>query len=56
MAHTVTSNSGHTKRALKRLCPIGTPGHGNIHVLRHPDHMLFENAADRIFYWVSFNV
>ena len=28
----LTCNSAHTKRALRALCPEGTPGHGNIHV------------------------
>jgi hypothetical protein len=37
---------------LQSLCPEGTPGHGNIRVLRHPDHNVFENAADMTLYWV----
>lgn len=24
-----------------------------MHVLRHPDHNIFENVADMTFYWVS---
>ncbi len=44
-------NSLHSKRALHALCPPGTPGHGNISVLRHPDHNVFENAGDMTFYW-----
>ncbi|CAD0111228.1 unnamed protein product [Aureobasidium uvarum] len=28
----LTCNSAHTKRALRALCPEGTPGHGNIHL------------------------
>ncbi|KAK5798708.1 hypothetical protein VI817_004998 [Penicillium citrinum] len=47
----LTCNSAHTKHALRNLCPEGTPGHGNIHVLRHPDHNIFENAADMTLYW-----
>ncbi|KAJ5094977.1 hypothetical protein N7532_007268 [Penicillium argentinense] len=47
----LTCNSAHTKHALRNLCPEGTPGHGNIHVLRHPDHNVFENAADMTLYW-----
>ncbi|KAF4969511.1 hypothetical protein FZEAL_10221, partial [Fusarium zealandicum] len=42
----LTCNSAHTKHALRALCPKGTPGHGNIHVSRHPDHNPFENLAD----------
>ncbi|OQD70485.1 hypothetical protein PENDEC_c023G02317 [Penicillium decumbens] len=47
----LTCNSAHTKHALQNLCPEGTPGHGNIRVLRHPDHNVFENAADMTLYW-----
>ncbi|KAJ5577457.1 uncharacterized protein N7459_006421 [Penicillium hispanicum] len=47
----LTCNSAHTKHALQSLCPEGTPGHGNIRVLRHPDHNIFENAADMTLYW-----
>jgi phospholipase D1/2 len=47
----VTCNSEHTKHALQALCPEGTPGYGNIRVMRHPDHNIFENAADMTFYW-----
>lgn len=47
----LTCNSAHTKHALRNLCPEGTPGYGNIKVLRHPDHNIFENAADVVFYW-----
>ncbi|KAJ5364890.1 uncharacterized protein N7496_010603 [Penicillium cataractarum] len=47
----LTCNSAHTKHALRSLCPEGTPGHGNIRVLRHPDHNVFENAADMTLYW-----
>ena len=47
----VSSNSAHTKHALHGLCPPGSPGHGNITVLRHPDHNVFENAGDMTFYW-----
>ncbi|KAL8297947.1 hypothetical protein RB597_007064 [Gaeumannomyces tritici] len=44
-------NSEHTKHALQALCPEGSPGHGNIRIMRHPDHNVFENAADMTFYW-----
>lgn len=47
----VSCNSIHSKHALHALCPPGTPGHGNISVLRHPDHNVFENAGDMTFYW-----
>lgn len=47
----ITCNSAHTKHALQALCPKGTKGHGNINVMRHPDHNVFENAADMTFYW-----
>ncbi|KAL8858941.1 MAG: hypothetical protein Q9178_004620 [Gyalolechia marmorata] len=51
VAAAVSCNSAHTKHALHALCPEGTPGHGNISVLRHPDHNIFENAGDMTFYW-----
>jgi phospholipase D1/2 len=51
VAQALTCNSAHTKHALSNLCPEGQPGHGNIHVLRHPDHNVFENASDMTFYW-----
>ncbi|KIV97940.1 hypothetical protein PV10_01637 [Exophiala mesophila] len=47
----LTCNSAHTKHALRALCPEGTKGHGNIHVMRHPDHNVFENFGDMTFYW-----
>ncbi|CAH0059635.1 unnamed protein product [Clonostachys solani] len=47
----LTCNSVHTKHALQALCPEGTPGFGNIKILRHPDHNPFENAADVTMYW-----
>jgi phospholipase D1/2 len=47
----ITCNSRHTKHALMGLCPEGKPGHGNIKVMRHPDHNVFENAGDMTFYW-----
>ncbi|KAK5998229.1 Phospholipase D1 [Cladobotryum mycophilum] len=47
----ITCNSEHTKHALQALCPKGSPGYGNIRVLRHPDHNPFENAADMTMYW-----
>jgi phospholipase D1/2 len=47
----LTCNSAHTKHALQALCPKGSPGYGNIKVMRHPDHNVLENAADMTFYW-----
>ncbi|KAI0910871.1 phospholipase D/nuclease [Ustulina deusta] len=47
----LTCNSEHTKHALQSLCPEGSPGYGNIKIMRHPDHNVFENAADMTFYW-----
>ncbi|KAF2842579.1 phospholipase D [Patellaria atrata CBS 101060] len=47
----LTCNSAHTKHALMGLCPEGTKGHGNITVMRHPDHNVFENVGDMTFYW-----
>jgi phospholipase D1/2 len=47
----LTCNSAHTKHALEALCPEGAPGHGNIVIMRHPDHNFFENAGDMTFYW-----
>jgi phospholipase D1/2 len=47
----LTCNSEHTKHALQALCPEGSPGHGNIRIMRHPDHNPFENAADSTMYW-----
>ncbi|PMD36346.1 phospholipase D/nuclease [Hyaloscypha variabilis F] len=47
----LTCNSAHTKHALQALCPKGSKGHGNIMVMRHPDHNVLENAADMTFYW-----
>ncbi|KAL2159472.1 hypothetical protein VTH06DRAFT_2477 [Thermothelomyces fergusii] len=47
----LTCNSAHTKHVLQALCPEGSPGFGNIKVMRHPDHNVLENAADMTFYW-----
>ncbi|KAL2002201.1 hypothetical protein VTN02DRAFT_424 [Thermoascus thermophilus] len=47
----LTCNSAHTKHVLNGLISKGKPGHGNIQVLRHPDHNIFENAGDMTFYW-----
>ncbi|KAJ4390130.1 hypothetical protein N0V93_007604 [Gnomoniopsis smithogilvyi] len=47
----ITCNSAHTKHALQALCPEGSPGFGNIKIMRHPDHNVLENAADMTFYW-----
>jgi phospholipase D1/2 len=33
------------------LIKEGEPGYGNITVMRHPDHNVFENASDMTFYW-----
>lgn len=49
----ISCNSNHTKEALRALCPPGSPGAGNINVMRHPDHNVFENAGDMTFYWVG---
>ena len=51
VAQAISCNSAHTKHALTGLCPEGTPGHGNIKVMRHPDHNVFENMGDMTFYW-----
>ena len=51
VAAAISCNSAHTKHALHDLCPKGTKGHGNITVMRHPDHNVFENAGDMTFYW-----
>ncbi|GAB7359169.1 hypothetical protein MBLNU230_g5236t1 [Neophaeotheca triangularis] len=51
VAQALSCNSAHTKHALEALCPEGTPGHGNIAIMRHPDHNVFENAGDMTFYW-----
>ncbi|KAL2352581.1 hypothetical protein BJ546DRAFT_1028392 [Cryomyces antarcticus] len=51
VAAALTCNSVHTKHALQALCPQGSPGYGNISVMRHPDHNVFENAGDMTFYW-----
>ncbi|KAL7810435.1 phospholipase D/transphosphatidylase [Trichoderma gracile] len=47
----LTCNSEHTKHALQALCPEGSPGYNNIQIMRHPDHNVFENAADMTMYW-----
>ncbi|KAK5658338.1 hypothetical protein OQA88_2314 [Cercophora sp. LCS_1] len=47
----LTCNSEHTKHSLQALCPEGSPGFGNIKIMRHPDHNVLENAADMTFYW-----
>ncbi|KAL6704028.1 hypothetical protein ACN47E_008792 [Coniothyrium glycines] len=47
----LTCNSQHTKKALMGLIKEGEPGYGNITVMRHPDHNVFENASDMTFYW-----
>lgn len=56
MSAALTCNSEHTKKAIMGLCPEGSPGHGNIRVMRHPDHNVFENAGDMTFYWVIFSL
>ncbi|EPS42367.1 hypothetical protein H072_3671 [Dactylellina haptotyla CBS 200.50] len=47
----LTCNSEHTKHAIEALCPKGSPGHGNIAVMRHPDHNVFDKGGDMTFYW-----
>ncbi|KAI9893599.1 MAG: hypothetical protein M1814_006395 [Vezdaea aestivalis] len=47
----LTCNSEHTKNALRDLCPEGTPGYGNIHVMRHPDHNTFSKGGDMTLYF-----
>lgn len=47
----LTCNSQHTKKALMGMFKEGEPGYGNITVMRHPDHNVFENASDMTFYW-----
>ncbi|KAH7072235.1 phospholipase-like protein PldA [Paraphoma chrysanthemicola] len=47
----LTCNSQHTKKALMGMFEEGEPGYGNIKVMRHPDHNVFENAGDMTFYW-----
>lgn len=49
--HALTCNSRHSKHVLEGLCPKGSKGHGNIKVMRHPDHNVLENASDMTFYW-----
>ena len=47
----LTCNSEHTKKVLQNLCPEGSPGAGNIRIMRHPDHNMLENMGDMTFYW-----
>ncbi|KAF2732179.1 phospholipase D/nuclease [Polyplosphaeria fusca] len=47
----LTCNSQHTKKVMMNLIPEGKPGHGNISLMRHPDHNVLENASDMTFYW-----
>ncbi|EAT87109.2 hypothetical protein SNOG_06045 [Parastagonospora nodorum SN15] len=47
----LTCNSQHTKKAMMGMFKEGEPGYGNIKVMRHPDHNVFENAGDMTFYW-----
>ena len=47
----LTCDSAHTKHALEGLCREGKPGYGNITVMRHPDHNVFENVGDMTLYW-----
>jgi phospholipase D1/2 len=51
VAQAISCNSAHTKNVFRNLCPKGSPGEGNIKVMRHPDHNFFENASDMVFYW-----
>lgn len=48
----LTCNSRHTKDAIMGLITDeDAPGYGNIKLMRHPDHNVFENASDMTFYW-----
>ena len=48
----LTCNSRHTKDAIMGLITDEhAPGYGNIKLMRHPDHNVFENAGDMTFYW-----
>lgn len=47
----ITCNSRHTKRALMNMFEEDEEGAGNIKVMRHPDHNVFENMGDMTFYW-----
>jgi phospholipase D1/2 len=48
----LTCNSRHTKDAIMGLiADEDAPGYGNIKLMRHPDHNVFENAGDMTFYW-----
>jgi phospholipase D1/2 len=47
----ITCNSQHTKKVMMGLFEEDEPGYGNIKVMRHPDHNVFENAGDMTFYW-----
>ncbi|KAJ4354154.1 uncharacterized protein N0V89_005887 [Didymosphaeria variabile] len=48
----LTCNSRHTKDAIMGLITDeDAPGYGNIKLMRHPDHNVFENAGDMTFYW-----
>ncbi|KAI5783099.1 hypothetical protein FPQ18DRAFT_382232 [Pyronema domesticum] len=51
IAQAITCNSAHTKQVLEKLCPHGHKGHGNIYVMRHPDHDPFLHGADMTFFW-----
>ncbi|KAF8253235.1 phospholipase D/nuclease [Wilcoxina mikolae CBS 423.85] len=51
IAQALTCDSAHTKTTLEELCPRGNPGHGNIYVMRHPDHDPFLHGADMTFFW-----
>jgi len=51
IACSLTCNSAHTKKALESLCPRGSRGHGNIVVVRHPDHDPLLHGADPTFFW-----
>ncbi|KAF2744256.1 phospholipase-like protein PldA [Sporormia fimetaria CBS 119925] len=48
----LTCNSQHTKQVMMHdLIQEGEKGHGNIRLMRHPDHNVFENVSDMTFYW-----
>ena len=51
MEAAITCNSQHTKRTLMGMIKEGEKGYGNIKVMRHPDHNVFENMGDMTCKW-----
>lgn len=47
----ITCNSAHTKTSLEQLCPAGSPGHGNIKIMRHPDHNPLTHGSDMTWFY-----